>query len=318
MRIKASVANRKLENIRRLLQALGFPDRFLTNQTATCLLALSDVRERNGLLAGKQTLAEGARIHDILEFARGDLGIRVAENTRESYRKTSLKPLYEAGLITRHQLSTNDPNTFYRLHPDIYRAITGPQLPLDQTTLDRLRGRTPLGQKRGRGTAEDIRLRVAPGRSFVLSGGDHNELERAIVERFGPTFLNDPRVIFLGDAARKAGYQDRIAMRELNLPIKVAVNLPDVILISPSTREMVVAEAVVSTGIIGDSRLEQLGGLTSASARLGFKVQFLTAFPTRALLRRFVDQIAWGTAVWIASEPNNLILFQKRISVGKQ
>lgn len=50
----------------------------------------------------RQRYKDGARIHDILEFARRDLGIRVAENTRESYRKTSLKPLYEGGLITRH------------------------------------------------------------------------------------------------------------------------------------------------------------------------------------------------------------------------
>jgi type II restriction enzyme len=80
---------------------------------------------------------------------------------------------------------------------------------------------------------------------------------------------------------------------------------------------MVVAEAVVSTGILNESRLEQLGELTSASTRLGFKVEFLTAFPTRTLLRRFVDQIAWGTVVWIASEPNNLILFQKRLPGSK-
>jgi len=102
----------------------------------------------------------------------------------------------------------------------------------------------------------------------------------------------------------------------LNLPIEVKAKLPDVILLSQSTRELVVAEAVVSTGVIDESRLAQLVDLTSECARLGFTIQFLTAFPSRSLLRRFADQIAWGTAVWVAAEPNNLVLFQKRRHIG--
>ncbi len=314
-----TVIRRRLDSIKKLLQDLNFPGKFVTNQTAVCLLALSDGQKRVGLLPGKTTLRDGGRIHDILEFARRDLAIRVAENTRESYRKTSLKPLYEAGLITRHQLSTNDPNTFYRLHPDLLLTLGTPRVAQDRIAVERLRQRTARDQERERVVAGGgIRVLVSPGKYFVLSGGDHNGLERAIVERLGPNFLANPSVVFLGDSARKTGYQERSVMRELNLPIKVTANLPDVILVSHSTRELVVAEAVVSTGIINDSRLTQLVELTSASARLGFTIQFLTALPSRGLLRRFVDQIAWGTAVWIASEPNNLILFQKRPRVEAQ
>jgi BsuBI/PstI restriction endonuclease len=306
------IVRRRLEIIKNLLKELDLPGRFVTNQTAICILALSDGKRRDGLLTGKAALKDGARIHDVLEFARRDLGIRVAENTRESYRKTSLKPLYEGGLITRHQLSTNDPNTFYRLHPDVLVALDESPPALDRATIDRLRQREALPPERGRATAAGrIRLLAAPGRHFSLGGGDHNELERAIVERYAPTFLHNPRLVFLGDAARKTGYQDRTLMRELNLPIEVKANLPDVILLSQSTRELVVAEAVVSTGIIDESRLAQLVDLTSECARLGFTIQFLTAFPSRSLLRRFADQIAWGTAVWVAAEPNNLVLFQR-------
>lgn len=107
-----------LERIQAILPALGVARRVCTRQTAICLYGLLDTKRRNGLLAGKEALADGARIHDILQFARIELGIRVAENTRESYRKASLRPLNELGVITRHQLSTNDPNTFigYRLY----------------------------------------------------------------------------------------------------------------------------------------------------------------------------------------------------------
>src|SRR5437762_9333659 len=94
-----------LAQIQELLQRVHFPRRYNTRQTAICLFALLNEEARAGLLAGKKSLHEGARIHDIMEFARSELGIRVAENTRESYRKSSLKPLFDAGLINRVRTS---------------------------------------------------------------------------------------------------------------------------------------------------------------------------------------------------------------------
>ncbi len=312
-----SAVGRKIESIKRLLRTLNFSEKFVTSQTAICLLALSDGKRREGLLPGKFVLTEGARIHDILEFARSDLGIPVAENTRESYRKTSLKPLYEAGLITRHQLSTNDPNTFYRAHSDLASALQAFGTVAGKATLERLRrGMRPGAGRERLPAGREVRVLIGPGKYFPVSRGEHNQLEKEIVERYAPAFLREPRVVFLGDAARKTGYQDRAMMRELNLPITVAAGLPDLILLSEAMKELVAAEAVVSTGVINESRLAQLIELTSASTRLGFRIEFLTAFPSRIVLRRFVDQIAWGTVVWTASEPNNLILFQRRPALG--
>lgn len=105
-----------LDVIEAVLDAITFPKRYNTEQTRYCVLALLDRKPREGLLLGKTSLNEGARIHDVLEFVRHDLGIPVAEDTRESYRKTSLKHLLDRGLITRHRSSVNDPKTHYVLH----------------------------------------------------------------------------------------------------------------------------------------------------------------------------------------------------------
>jgi len=40
-------------------------------------------------------------------------------------------------------------------------------------------------------------------------------------------------------------------------------------------------------------------------------VEYFTAFPDRKTLRRFVEEIAWGTQVWIAAEPYGLIIFRR-------
>ena len=100
-----------IEEIKLILKKLNFPERFITEQTAICIKALIDQKERTGLLPEHKNLSEGARIHDILNFARDVIGKKVAENTREAYRKTSLAPLLNHGIVVRHQLSTNDHNT---------------------------------------------------------------------------------------------------------------------------------------------------------------------------------------------------------------
>jgi len=112
-----------LAQIQELLQKLHFPRKYTTRQTAICLYALLNEEARTGLLAGKSSLSNGARIHDIMEFARSELGIRVAENTRESYRKSSLKPLFDTGLISRVRTSVNDPNTHYLINKSFAASL---------------------------------------------------------------------------------------------------------------------------------------------------------------------------------------------------
>src|SRR4029450_13190685 len=268
-----------LDEVKVLLHQLGLDRRLITEQSAICVLALADGAERDSLLAGKKRLRDGARIHDIIEFARHECGKEVAENTRESYRNLSLQPLCEEGLVFRHQLSTNDPKTFYRLHPEMLRLLTCPA-PLERRWLARelasrlsqgeswkqQRRRAPWGR---RGLAVKLASRLSQGeiwkqqrrraeipvevgqpQLYFLSPGTHSRLAAEVVEVYAPLFLKAPRVVYLGDPRHKGGYQNRDLMRELNLPIQVTANLPDVILLCEMERYLVVVEVVASSGHI--------------------------------------------------------------------
>ncbi|PON12588.1 hypothetical protein C2W62_38845 [Candidatus Entotheonella serta] len=118
-----------------------------------------------------------------------------------------------------------------------------------------------------------------------------------------------PRVVYLGDTRHKDGYQNRALMRELNLPIQVTANLPDVILLCEAERRLVVVEVVASSGPISASRMAQLDQLVAQPQSLGYRLRYVTAFPNRRILRRFIEEIAWGTDVWVASEPEGVIHF---------
>ena len=297
-----------IEALKEILRELGLPPGLISDQTALTILALADRKIRTGLLPGHACLADGARIHDILEFVRSDFARRVAENTRESYRKTSLQPLIDAGWVIRHHLSTNDPNTHYRLHGELAQLLASEPGP----ERDRLSAKLRIAAKKVRRketTDGHVSVQLSADRTFTLSPGSHNDLERAVVEILTPAILAQPSVVYLGDTAPRAGYQDRTLMRRLNLPIDVTESLPDVVIYSAADNRLLVVEVVTSTGPIDAARLQQLRTLCRGPVRLGVRLELVTAFSSRKDLRRFVEEIAWGTGVWIAEEPWNLIHF---------
>ena len=303
----------KIDHIKKILQELQFPEKWISDQTGYCILALIDDKERKGLLPEHKTLSQGARIHDILEYVRQDHGKEVAENTRESYRKTSLKPLVDFGLVVRHQLSTNDPNTYYRLHADFALLLkTKKKKDHEQLigTLQQSVQRAIPRRVRIKEKGKEVKVQLDGSNFFNLSPGQHNLLEKSVVEVFGPAFLRRSDVVYLGDAARRSGYQNRSLMRRLNFPIDTKVTLPDVILFSKQEEHLVILEAVTSTGPIDQSRLSQLENLAKGAESLGFRISYVTAFPDRRTFRKFVLDIAWNTSVWIENEASNIIHFQ--------
>jgi hypothetical protein len=129
------------------------------------------------------------------------------------------------------------------------------------------------------------------------------------VQVYAPTFLKAPQVVYVGDTRHKGGYQNRDLMRELNLPIQVTASLPDVILLCEAERWLVVVEVVASSGPVSEARLVQLRQLIQQPLTLGYRSRYITAFPSRRVFRRFVEEIAWGTQVWIANEAEQVIAF---------
>ena len=260
-------------------------------------------------MEGHASLSDGARIHDILNFVREDFSRPVAENTRESYRKNSLRPLMEAIFVVRHQLSTNDPNTYYHLHPDFERLLRLSEGPERDLLVEKLRLSERRRSARIIDISHEVQVKLDNSNFHVLSPGRHNILEKSIVEVLAPSLVKQCEVVYLGDTAPRVGYQNRNLMRRLNLPIDLKVALPDVIIFGDDERELLVVEAVESTGPITSGRLNQLIDLTRGTSSLGVRVSFITAFPSRRLMRKFLEEIAWGSSVWIEDEPSNIIHF---------
>lgn len=301
---------KRLDAIRKVLQVVHFPERWITDQTAICLYALVDRKPRKGLLPGKSCLRDGARIRNILDFARHDLNKPVAENTRESYRKQSLKPLYEAGIIELHQTSINDPNTFYTINVDFERILKETAAAQrarlveawDSTHHERL---TVL---RGKREKEDITIKTGE-LSLALSSGTHNRLVKEVCEIFAPAYIPGFEPVYISDTRNKMLYVNQALNSTLNLKLDEHDKLPDIILYRRSMNIVYVIEVVTSAGPVSESRKKEIHGILTKRGPLTFGTVYITAFPDRQIFRRFVVDIAWETKVWIAAEQFGIIHF---------
>ncbi len=82
--------------------------------------------------------------------------------------------------------------------------------------------------------------------------------------------------------------------------------MPDVVLHFEEKNWLLLVESVTSVGPVDGKRhaeLTQLFGQSTAG------LVFVTAFPNRVLMKKFLTDLAWESEVWVASDPDHLIHF---------
>ncbi len=89
--------------------------------------------------------------------------------------------------------------------------------------------------------------------------------------------------------------------------------MPDVVVYDGTKRWLVLIEAVTSHGPVGPKRHAELKDLF-AGAKVG--LVFVTTFPDRRTLNRYLGDIAWETEVWVAESPTHLIHFNGERFLG--
>lgn len=82
--------------------------------------------------------------------------------------------------------------------------------------------------------------------------------------------------------------------------------MPDVILYWEAKNWLILIESVTSHGPINPKRHEELGRLFDQSTA---GIVYVTAFPNRSVMSRYLAEIAWETEVWVADAPSHIIHF---------
>ena len=82
--------------------------------------------------------------------------------------------------------------------------------------------------------------------------------------------------------------------------------MPDVVLFCRSRNWLLLVESVTSYGPMDAKRHRELARLFSRSTA---GLVYVTAFPDRAVMSRYLGEIAWESEVWVADAPTHLIHF---------
>lgn len=295
-----------------LLKKLDFPEDFNNEQTAICILAMMDTKPREGLLSHCKCLRDGARIHDIIAFAKRDLKIKYAENTRESIRKGSMHRLVNHGLAIVNsdnpERATNSGDTNYILTPEFLTILDhiGSSDLTPIITDWREKHKSVLSKRKKIDSAHQIEIVLPDGNKILLSPGEHNALEKEIIESFITYHIPDPSFLYIGDARNKMLYSNEELLRTLDIELNVHNNLPDIIVYSQEHNTIFAIESVTSVGPVEEKRKTEIEAIFEHS---GKPVKCITAFLDRGTFGKFSRVLAWGTFAWIAEEPEHLIRF---------
>jgi hypothetical protein len=158
-----------------------------------------------------------------------------------------------------------------------------------------------------------VPVQILPGKKITLSPGEHSKLIRAIIEDFAARFVPDAVLIYAGDTGDKWGYFDAALLAKLGVNVDSHGKMPDVILYHPDRNWLLLVESVTSHGPVDGKRHTELARLFAESSA---GLVYVTAFPNRAIMSRYLGEIAWETEVWVADTPSHLIHFNGERFLG--
>jgi adenine-specific DNA-methyltransferase len=120
-------------------------------------------------------------------------------------------------------------------------------------------------------------------------------------------------LVYAGDTGDKWGYFDAALLAELGVAVDSHGKMPDVVLHYPAKNWRLLVESITSHGPVNSKRHAELAKLFARSTA---GLVYVTAFPDRAIMGRYLGEIAWETEVWVANAPSHLIHFNGECFLG--
>ena len=240
-------------------------------------------------------------------------------NTRETVRRFTLHQFEQAGLVVANpdepDRPTNSPLYCYQIEPRAHSVIRLFESKAWEPALRQYLADTRTLAQRYAQVREmrRIPLVVESGKAIKLSPGKHNALIKSVLDLFCPRFTPGARPIYVGDTGKKWAYFDSEYLGRLGVAVEEHGKMPDLCVHFVQKDWLVLIEAVTSHGPVNPKRLAELKTLFAAS-KAG--LVFVTAFPDRHTLLKYIQEIAWETEVWVADAPDHMVHFNGERFLG--
>lgn len=292
----------KIEETREFLQKVGMPKAQQADICCYVILAMAGIKPN---MSWSEATNEWIRIHDIIQFANTYYGATYAENSRETFRKQALHRFRTAALVEDNGKATNSPNYRYRLTDETLQMLKAVGTKQEHTELNRF---LSYHEKLMDIYASKKKMTMMPvkinGLNFSFSAGKHNELQKAIIEEFAPRFAPNSECLYVGDTIEKDLVKNVDKLEKLGFEITLHDKMPDVVLYREDKDWIYFVESVTSVGPMDPKRILEIEEMTK-DVKAG-KV-YVTAFLDFKTYKRFSEDLAWETEVWIAEMPDHMI-----------
>lgn len=264
-----------------ILKELGIPMVGITDRRkermAEACLAVAGIKKN----LTEATEGRFLRTRDIITFMNENYGENISFGSYDDIRRKDLLLLVQAGIVINSsaldEQATNNPmrgysvsSAFAFLLRSFGTLLWSIELEHYKTEIRNLK--EELAHKR---ELEKIPVSLPSGASLNLSPGEHNVLQKYIVEDFLSRFGMGAQVLYIGDTSDKFLFMDKEQLQSLGFFTLDHDELPDVVAYSESKNLLFLIEAVHSAGPMSEIRVEEL------KSRLQFckaDCVFITAF----------------------------------------
>ncbi len=316
---KSKSVQKTINEALEILESVGIPMNTKTERglerMAVCFLAVA------GVTKDWKKAKENANLksRDIINIVNKNFDENISSGSYDDIRRKDLKLLVLADIVINSGVNkgsaTNDPTRGYALHPDFKKLIVTYKTDTWSNALKAFNKNRPslseiLSRKRN---IEKIPVKLPSGLPLELSLGEHNVLQKAIIEEFLPRYGSDCSVLYIGDTSNKSLHIETEELKKLNFFELSHDELPDIIAYSKKNNWLYLIEAVYSSGPMSETRVLELRKLLKDCPA---ELIFVTAFLTRNDFRKWQIDIAWETEVWTADHPDHVVHFNGHKFLG--
>lgn len=300
---------KRISDALEVLTSLGLPAAQQNDRSALCLLALLNLTPDKQWGDAEDPLIG---ITPIMDWIRKHYKRDYKPNTRETIRRQTIHQFCLAGIARYNpdqpDRPVNSPKAVYQVEPaalDLLRTFGTAEWTDTLTSYLPVR-KTLIAKYAKEREQRRVPVTMLSEHRFTLSPGDHSALIRSIVEDFGSRFVPGGELIYAGDTGDKFAYFNSDRLSELGVELASHGKMPDVVIYFEERDWLLLIEAVTSHGPVDGKRHAELAGLFEDSTA---GLVYVTAFPNRAIMGRYIGEIAWETEVWVADSPSHLIHF---------
>ncbi|WP_434055046.1 MAG: BsuBI/PstI family type II restriction endonuclease [Roseibium sp.] len=302
-------AKAKIEQALEVLKLLGMPRAQQNERSALTLLALLNLRPE-----GEWSQIERPMIGvtPIMDWCRDVYGTEYAPNTRETFRRQTLHQFNDGGITLynpdKPDRPVNSPKACYQITEELHKVLalcgTAEFAGALKAHLEHVK--TLAEQYAKAREMAMVPVVLEDGTEIRLSPGAHSQLIGDIVAEFAPRFAPGSEVIYLGDTGAKEDFFRKNRLEELGVIVDRKGKLPDVVLYWEEKDWLLLIESVTSHGPVDGKRHGELSRLFEQASP---GLVYVTAFPDRRIMTKYLSEISWETEVWIADAPTHMIHF---------